>query len=490
MDANFVREALLQHNYFPNHKTKSRELPPSFHTNRLTPAVAQAIVAAGYPSIGKYKGCDYTQYTLTRFNGGPRVCGIPHPFPYCVLVERIHKDWHRIEPQLTSDSSAIQAKRHPDGRLFVMDYGGQKATSDRYLRKQSCAKFIAKADIANFYPSLYTHSIPWAIVGIDNAKANTSNSLWYNALDRDVRLCRRSETNGVSIGPGTSSLMAEIVLTQIDRKLQKIFSYDRFIDDYTCFCKSRKEAEDFLRQLESELAKFNLFLNFRKTAIKSLPDTEIPDWIDALGADRLTGFPDFYSVKMFLSRALHLTEKFPDGSVLRYAIHSLNGRVFDQATGTYILRQLLSFALSFPHVVSSIEAFLKFGVLRNGAFRFGDELVAVARSSALARRSDAICWSLWLARRVGVSIPRDLENEILKTYDTFGLVALYQAGSPQIRRSITTFTKKRILSRPASVHERNWFLLHYLLNTGRLLPAEVPDPSLLALHAASVNLFD
>ena len=465
-------------------------MPTCFHTRRLTPAIAQAIVAAGPPAAGKYKGCDYSQYTLTRFNGGPRVCGIPHPYPYSVLVERIHKDWARIEPQIASNSSAIQPKEHPDGRLFIMDYGGQHATSQRYLNKQSCAKFVVKADIANFYPSLYTHAIPWAIVGIDTAKQNTSAVQWYNALDRDIRLCRRAETNGVSIGPGTSSLVAEIVLSQIDRKLEKLYSYDRFIDDYTCYCDNRLQAESFVRALEAELARYNLYLNFRKTAILSLPDAEVPEWIDSLGVESLGANPSFYNVKVFLSRALHLVDRYLDGSVLRYAIHALSGRNFDAQTGSYVLRRLLSFGLSFPHVVSSIGPFMKFGFASNGSFRFSDELLALIKSSSLARRSDAMCWALWLAKQANVILSLEVESLVLKVYDTFGLVSLYQIAGAQTRRSITRFTKTRILTRPASVLERNWFLIHYLLNTGRLQIADVPDESLRILKTQNINLFD
>lgn len=423
-------------------------------------------------------------------NGGPRVCGIPHPFPYATLVERIHSDWLRIEPQIASRSSAIQPKQHPDGRLFVMDYGDQHATSQRYLDKQSCAKFVVKADISNFYPSLYTHSIPWAIIGIDAAKQNISNSLWYNKLDRDIRYCRRAETNGVSIGPGTSSLAAEIVLCQIDRKLEKIYKFDRFIDDYTCYCGSRQESEEFIRALETELSRYNLYLNFRKTSISSLPDAEVPAWIDSLGVEGLGPNPTFYNIKVFLSRALHLSSQYPDGSVLRYAIHALNGRNFDHQVGTYILRKLLSFGLSYPHLVASIEPFLSYGFLKAGTFRFELELVALVNASALARRSDAICWSLWLAREANLRLPPESESLVLKTYDTFGLVALYLIASPQTRRSITRFVKTRVLTRPSSVIERNWFLVHFLLNSGRLQIGDVDDPSLLTLRAMGIDFFD
>jgi hypothetical protein len=80
MDADAVRNALLQRNYFPHHRTKSSELPPCFTTESLDSAVAAKIVSAA-PYATKYTGCDYVQYTLTRFNGGPGYAEFPIPTP-------------------------------------------------------------------------------------------------------------------------------------------------------------------------------------------------------------------------------------------------------------------------------------------------------------------------------------------------------------------------------------------------------------------------
>jgi hypothetical protein len=489
MDADFVRLALLQHNYFPNHRTISPEVPPFFHTRRLTPVVARAIIQAGKPTQ-PYKGCDYTLYTLTRFNGGPRVCGIPHPYPYCVLVERIHSEWSRIEPQIQSRVSEIQARKHPDGRLFVMDYGDHRFKSQRYLDNQACAAFIARADIANFYPSLYTHSIPWAIVGIDSAKNNTANNLWYNALDRDIRFCRRAETNGVSIGPGTSSLAAEIVLTQIDRALQRRFKYQRFIDDYACYARTRSEAQEFLAFLEAELAKYSLYLNFRKTSITPLPSSEIPSWIDELRITTATVDPNnFFEIKLFINRALEVAERYPEGSVLKYALHALCDSAFTQKNGEYVLRRVLGLAQAHSHLVPCLRKVLKFGLDKAGRFRFQPELVAVLSAAVRARRSDAMCWVLQFCVDTQTPLNASLENAVLKTYDTMSIVMLDRAGSTRIRRAITRFVRKLVLPRPRSVWERHWVLIHYLLNERRLTLAEVPDPSLGVLRNQRVNLY-
>lgn len=489
MDADFVRLALLQKNYFPNHRVHSPELPPFLHTRNLTPAASAAIIQAGRPSQ-PYRGCDYTLYTLTRFNGGPRVCGIPHPYPYCVLVDRIHSDWNRIEPQIQSEVSEIQARSHPDGRLFIMDYGDHRFKSERYLNNQSCALYVARADIANFYPSLYTHSIPWAIVGIDVAKGNTSANLWYNGLDRDIRMCRRAETNGVSVGPGTSSLAAEIVLSQIDRALQRRFKYERFIDDYRCYAESRSEAQSFLNLLEAELAKYSLYLNFKKTAIHELPDAEIPQWIDDLRITSLTSrVDDFYEVKLFLSRAIETAQEFPDGSVLKYALHALCECPLTDQIGEYVLRRVLGLSLAFPHLVPCLRNLISYGYDARGAFKYQGELRAIVASAARARRSDALCWALQFCADTRTFINFDEEQSVLRTYDTFALVMLYHAGSSRIRRSITMFARRLILPRPQSVIERHWVLVHYLLNERRLRASEVTDPSLTVLRNLGVNLY-
>lgn len=380
MDADAVRDALLQRNFFPHHRTKSSELPPCFTTKELNSTVAAKITsAAPYPT--KYSGCDYVQYTLTRFNGGPRLCGIPHPYPYCRLVERIHSDWSRIEPLLTSNSSQIQAQLHADGRLFVMDYESQYNRSQAYLERQARMKYVARADISHFYPSIYTHSLAWAAVGLDEAKQNQSiGSKWYNKLDKAVRECKRNETNGILIGPGTSSVLAELLLAEVDRRLEKAgYRFLRFIDDYTCFAETREVAASFIRNLEIALSRYNLFLNFSKTYVGPLSGSELPDWIPALQADILPRAPNFFSLKLFFSRAVSLASKHPDGSVLRYAVHSLKGRKFSKKSGEYVLRTLLSLALHHPHLVGAINDFLDFG-FENGQFKYKAELIALIES--------------------------------------------------------------------------------------------------------------
>ena len=488
MNRDFVRDALLQHNYFPNQKEKSHELPPCFSTTGLDARLAAKIRDAGQPFVPS-KGHDYVPYTLTRYNGGPRVCGVPHPYPYCRLVLQILTSWGSIEPKLSSSASAITAKEHADGRLFKMDYGPHAARSNRYVRKSASAKFVAHADISNFFPSIYTHAIPWAVLGIDAAKQGASNT-WSDKLDRYVRDCRRGETNGVSIGPGTSSLVAELILSRVDRSLQRKFEFDRYIDDYTAFCRTRQDAEDFLRRLEFELSRFNLYLNYNKTSITELPHPEVPEWVDGLRVEQLPASPTLYEVKTFLSRAVSLSTQFPDGSVLRYAVNALSSKSFSPSVGRYVVMRIFGISLNKLHLCSSLATFLPHAYDKAGNFKLEKELVALIDAAVSSRRSDAICWSLWIARETKTQIDQSLQEKCRRTFDVFGTVLLYMIGSAITRRAITRWVRSRILSRPPSVQERNWMLIHYLYNESKLSTPEVKDKALRVLKKAKVNFYN
>ena len=86
-----------------------------------------------------------------------------------------------------------------------------------------------KTDISWFYPTIYTHTIPWALHGKKNAKDDSSDDLFGNVLDKNIRNCRHGQTTGIPIGPDTSLIIAEIVSCAIDDLLQKKIKVTRSI---------------------------------------------------------------------------------------------------------------------------------------------------------------------------------------------------------------------------------------------------------------------
>lgn len=54
-------------------------------------------------------------------------------------------------------------------------------------------QYSVHADISKCFPSVYTHSLAWALAGKNVAKANKNNrSLWYNQIDHLVQINKAS----------------------------------------------------------------------------------------------------------------------------------------------------------------------------------------------------------------------------------------------------------------------------------------------------------
>lgn len=130
---------------------------------------------------------------------------------------------------------------------------------------------IFKTDIENFYPSIYTHSIPWALVGKDAAKKNKRiHTEYYNQLDNLIQKCQYSETHGIPIGPFTSRLIAEIYMCKVDEKLDE-FNYVRYVDDFELAYNSENEQLEFYNALYKELKNLNLKIKKDKNIIDLFP---------------------------------------------------------------------------------------------------------------------------------------------------------------------------------------------------------------------------
>lgn len=272
MNKNFLLSALLKENYFPLQKKKKEELPPVFTSSKLSKIVAEdvrRVVLSG--DRKKLGGFDVVQYKITRFNNVPRLLSIPHPKPYIDICFEIFDNWNKIKHICSNQNSLICPKTHIDGRAIIMDYEGPAEGRNRYYKLAFGKKFLARTDIANCFPSLYSHALPWALVGFITAKNNRAPTAWFNKIDTCFRSCSRNETAGVPIGPAKSNIACEIILERIDKKLRNKFQYVRFVDDYTAYCKTHADAEEFIRQLSFELMKFKLNLNIKKTEIKKFP---------------------------------------------------------------------------------------------------------------------------------------------------------------------------------------------------------------------------
>lgn len=132
-------------------------------------------------------------------------------------------------------------------------------------------KYIFKTDIQNFFPSIYTHSIPWILVGKFEAKENKGKKdKYYNQLDSSIQRCQRGETHGIPTGSFVSRLIAEIYLCKLDNRIGK-YSYLRYVDDFEFAYNDETEKIEFYKDLTKELDSLNLKVKVEKNQIDSFP---------------------------------------------------------------------------------------------------------------------------------------------------------------------------------------------------------------------------
>src|SRR5690606_10219223 len=144
------------------------------------------------------------------------------------------------------------------------------------------------------------------------AKTDSSLSgLFGNLLDKCTQNTKDRQTNGILIGPHTSSIISEIILTSIDVGLQEC-GYSRVvrrIDDYEFYAADLQEAEAFVRSLGILLRDYEMSLNEKKTEIIELPTPSIANWVQALNRHPLPKEDEitFRTVRSLLDLALELS---------------------------------------------------------------------------------------------------------------------------------------------------------------------------------------
>ena len=464
LDKEFLLRSLLQHNYFPSQKRNKEEFPPILNSKSLTPEISKELIKLFY----RKDGYDQVEYRVTRYNNVPRLFSIPHPLPYVKLCHSLYDNWEKLKYITKTEISLIIPKKHNDGRIIIMDYEKSKNKIESHIKHSFNKKFYTKTDISNFYPSIYSHSIPWALVGFEEAKKDRDPKKWFNQIDKYQRLLKRNETNGVPIGPATSNIISELVLARIDKILKEEgFEFVRYIDDYTGYFDTYEKAEEFIRRLSEELSKYKLLLNVKKTIIGQLPIPSSDEWI----VDLTTRLPDKKHIThtnmiRFLDYALTKQGINPDGSILKYAVKSI---IYDVKGDTVelLLQYLLGLCIKYPILIPLLDILFK-KIKFNSGFPYTDQLLKILNEHTINKRSDAMAWTLYYLNKYYQPIPEGIAKEILNSKDCIPILFLY----------LTNQHNKKVINFCNSLNKSDPFLLdqHWLLLYQLFFDEEISNP--------------
>lgn len=291
LDAKKARDFFLEEESYCNF-----DLPPYIKFSALLNAINNKIEAGHheinkiYSSSKKPQDCENVNYKLFNNKNAKydwRPFELIHPVLYVYLVREIteEKNWEYIQKKFRTLREGDYVKCFS---IPVLSETNKSNKAEQVLRwwnyiEQDSIKYslefdyLFHTDITNFYPSIYTHSIAWALHTKEMAKENKNdNSLLVgNTIDKYIMQMSYGQTNGIPQGSALMDFIAEIILAYIDKQLtekirkQKInrknFKVIRYRDDYRIFVNNPQNAEIILKNLSEILAETGLKLNPSKT---------------------------------------------------------------------------------------------------------------------------------------------------------------------------------------------------------------------------------
>jgi retron-type reverse transcriptase len=441
-DSKEIADWLLTEGYFP----EPTILPPSFFSHSLSLQPVPYNKNIGDPARRHLLQISYPKSLLSS-----RVFSIQHPWNYHDIVFHLHQAWpavldilFRQELRIFSYSMPIPLSRRSSphlGRLrsgrLIYEWIGM---AERDLVVDAARfSFIAKTDITNFYNSIYTHSIAWALEGREESFEDKAYVLPGTKIDRLVQYANDARTNGIPVGSVLSDLLAEIVLSAVDLKVsQRLTAIEfvavRFKDDYRILTKSQDAAREVLSVLAAELHEYNLTLNEGKTSIRPLPDGlyrahDREYFPHSLREAQTVSFKCFEHTLLI---ALDIHRKFPGTSILEKFLSELirSDKTHKVAFSQYEKKRLLEirkvFSLLFllkresakltGTVLAHVELVYRQHVKNfDGLKPYLRNLVEVELCLASEKKSEfEAVWLIFFARFVGLGIAPDELADLIK----------------------------------------------------------------------------
>ena len=197
---------------------------------------------------------------------------------------------------------------------------------------------VLHTDVTDCYGSLYTHSISWALHGIESAKMSKGKGgLLGDHIDGIIRAGRYGQTNGISQGSVLMDFIAELVLGFVDELISveleaaDDFQILRYRDDYRIFTNSDVRAEEILKVISDQLRMVGMRLGVAKTFISTnvIEGSIKPDKLAGIDLQDL-GESNAKTLQKQLLRLHTFGRKFPNSGALRRLLGELHTKVIEQ----------------------------------------------------------------------------------------------------------------------------------------------------------------
>lgn len=489
---------LVLKGYFPV------ELTPAFVTHTLCDVLEEIIVDLDtYDSLARSgKITKFVPYSTPRIKGYRRNISIPNPLPFIRLSNTICENWIVIT-DFTNQSriSLSPLKIDTKGNRAIQQPSFDHITKERILRSTGY-RYLLKIDIQKFYGTIYTHSIPWALHSKADSKMKRRRSeLIGNAIDIDVRKMQDGQTIGIPIGPDTSRIISEIIVSKIDIELQKQLPNIkgiRVVDDYSLYFKKLSDLETAKAVILRLLKDFELDLNQAKDKLIELPEVIESEWYNRLRIFEFRNHHDLQHKDLiaYFDLCFLLSVKFPEDAILSYGISKISATIFKkenwQVLEAFLLKSLFVEPKVLPHIIRIFISHKKEGYTLD--FNLINETIEEFLVYHLNLDNHfEIAWGLWLFKQLEIEVSNNVAKLLGDNANSVvALTALDLFASGLIPIGLDTSNWRKLL-KGENLYTEHWLLVYESIKKGWLsVPTDfiARDPFFNFLKENNVEFYD
>jgi len=428
-----------------------------------------------------------------------RILSIPHPRNQIFVAQEVSLHWWELLTICNQSTISLTTPKLSGKRALQGAHERNAEGVERALRSVG-TRYVLHADLSRFYPSIYTHSVPWAIHG-KNRRHERGPNLFGNLLDLWIRETQAKQTGGIPVGPDTSYLVAEVIASRIDSELSAALGGlrgTRYIDDYHLYFENRADADKALSELHRISGTFELDINDLKTSIEDVPEPIEPDWKTHLRAVFIAKKDHATSFKAIFDLAASLAAQNPQDGIFAYLTKKIEAvvakRNLSDADWSVLNALLLRAAVGEPSCLPVVLRIFEHHA--QVPSNVASALNSICIHHAQLQQASEVAWALWGAKKLGAHLSQATANAIeLVPDDVVALAALDLYTSGLLPTPSLNFSLWRSLMNAENLYTEHW-LLAYEAFVQQWLPSTsgldyvAADPYFRILAHGNVRFYD
>lgn len=447
-----------------------------------------------------------TIYKIPKGKFTRRKVQILNPISHLILSKTLISNLALLKSiyKLSNSSKSKPSIRTGAKRAFVTKSESLTKFWENLIEISYNRKVLLKIDITQFYPSIYTHSITWAILGKEKAKEfyslQSRNRKAFNALiasgnkeaklyqladlvDTQIRNCQSKHSIGLPIGPDVSFMLAELIASRIDNNIQKQisdidYSYLRYFDDYYVFTNSYSEAENLLKIFQKHIETYNLETNGEKISIHEGPFYFDTKWSVSVREFDFGKKTNKEKLKNYFNLIFKHLGEYPNDSdwILRFSlkrfengfviIDSSNWKLFE----SFILRSLTIEPRIIDQVINLLLSYVAFLTNRSKK-RIQNVFNSVIENHIGLNHSFEVSWGLWGLLILKLDANRNIIKTILEgENDVAKIIAVDLINKNQIKGRKPALSQFKKSTHSSNLMTESWLFNYTIVQKNWIIP--------------------